>query len=153
MIFPRHKVVVRVAAIIVQNGRLLMVAHKKDRKVYWLLPGGGVMYGESLEEALKREILEELNVSVSVKGPALICDSIEPKGKRHILNISFFCDHREGDYRLGDDRRLHDFRFFDRDEIPSLTVYPPINSSLLSLLEGRQEMTYLGKIWLSTENG
>ncbi len=151
MIFPRHKVVVRVAGAIIRDEKILMVAHKKNRRVYWLLPGGGVMYGESLEEALKREMTEELSVGVDVGKPALICDSIEPHGKRHILNITFFCEHTSGEFRLGQDRRVIDFRFIGADELKELTVYPPMNSSLLAMLEKRDELEYLGKIWLEPE--
>ena len=31
---------IRVAAIIVEKGKLLLLAHKKNDAVYWLLPGG-----------------------------------------------------------------------------------------------------------------
>ncbi|MFA6239725.1 MAG: NUDIX domain-containing protein, partial [Candidatus Hydrogenedentales bacterium] len=57
---------VRVAAIIVEDGKLLMVRHVKGQESYWLLPGGGVDYGESLVEALERELVEEASVGIRV---------------------------------------------------------------------------------------
>jgi ADP-ribose pyrophosphatase YjhB (NUDIX family) len=42
---------VRVGGILITNDGILLIAHKKDNNVYWLLPGGGVDYGESLSEA------------------------------------------------------------------------------------------------------
>ena len=44
---------IRVAAIIIKNNEILLIAHKKKNNVYWMLPGGGVKYSESLEHALK----------------------------------------------------------------------------------------------------
>jgi hypothetical protein len=43
---------IRVAAIIQQGNALLMVRHQKAEHSYWLLPGGGVKSGETLEQAL-----------------------------------------------------------------------------------------------------
>lgn len=40
---------VRVAGVLVEEGKLLLIAHKKKKNIYWLLPGGGVDYGESLD--------------------------------------------------------------------------------------------------------
>ena len=104
---------VRVAAIIIENKKLLLIAHKKNKNVYWLLPGGGIDFGESLAGALTRELNEELGVSVNVNEFAWVSDSIDPAGKRHIVNICFYCSHIEGEYSLGRDKRLHDFGFFN----------------------------------------
>ena len=57
-----------VRAIIYKDGKLLAVRHKsKDGtpKDFWAIPGGGLDPGESLEDGLKREIEEELGVSIT----------------------------------------------------------------------------------------
>lgn len=56
----------RVRAIIVEDGRLLAIKRIKENETHWVLPGGGVENGESLETALKRECIEELGVEVEV---------------------------------------------------------------------------------------
>lgn len=38
----------------------------KENETYWVFPGGGVEEGESLEEALKREMMEELSVEIEI---------------------------------------------------------------------------------------
>ena len=63
--FRRKSLRIRVSAILIKDGKILLIAHKKNNDVYWLLPGGGVNFGESLKHALKREIKEELGVSIN----------------------------------------------------------------------------------------
>lgn len=138
---------IRVAGILIMENRLLLIAHKKDEKIYWLLPGGGVDYGESLHEALTREFVEELNISVDVKDVALISDSIDPSGDRHVVNICFLCSYKSGDFILGEENRLYDFSFFDRDELADLNIFPPINSDLADIMNGKVKERYIGKLW------
>ncbi len=138
---------VRVAGILIRGNRLLLIAHKKNDDIYWLLPGGGVDYGESLHEALTREFMEELNISVDIKDVALISDSIDPSGDRHVVNICFLCTYKTGDFILGEEGRLYDFRFFDRDELSELEIFPPINNDLIDIINGKVKDRYIGKLW------
>lgn len=132
-----------------EDGRLLLIAHKKKKDVYWLLPGGGVGYGESLAEALKRELREELSIEAAVGDIALVCDSIGPGLERHIVNICFFCTRESGDFSLGKERRLHDFNFFDAAGLDDITIFPPMRGELKSVLAGSVDSrTYIGKRWM-----
>ena len=54
--------VVRVCAAIVRDGAILMVRHEHEGEAYWTLPGGGVEPGETPEQAIVREVLEEVCV-------------------------------------------------------------------------------------------
>lgn len=143
------KVRVRVSGFLSRDDSLLLVAHKKKDEIYWLLPGGGVCYGESLKAALAREFREELGIRVEVGQVLFMCDSIDPRGRRHILNVSFRCDYRGGELRLGSDRRLHDFGFFTAQQISGLRLYPPVNGALVSILDNRQPDCYLGSLWMA----
>ena len=71
---------IRVSAILRWKGRMLLCRHEKPGKEYWLLPGGGVNTGESLVDALHRELAEEIGIDerLSVEGPVAIVDSISP---------------------------------------------------------------------------
>ncbi len=138
---------VRVAGILITGEGILLIAHKKNNDVYWLLPGGGVDYGESLSEALVREFIEELNINIVVSDLAFISDSIDPAGDRHVVNICFICSYTGGEYLLGNEERLHGFSFFKRDEIHEIKLFPPINDELISIMDSGVSGKYIGKLW------
>lgn len=144
---PEQEPRVRVAGIIIEGEKVLLVSHRKDGAVYWLLPGGGVDYGESLEEALRREFLEELNIHVRVDDLAMLCDSIDPEGNRHVINICFYCRYLHGEMALGADERLAGFQYFSASEIKDILIHPPVNKKLIEFLAGKGDIQYLGKLW------
>lgn len=140
---------VRVAAIIVQDGAILLVRHVKGGKTYWLLPGGGVEYGESLEKAVEREVKEETNLSIRVDKLVFVNDSIPPDGHRHIVNLYFTADRVGGELKQGPDDVLAELRFVPVTELPALQFYPDIRDALLpAIREGfPAERVYLGNLW------
>src|SRR4029077_11624559 len=88
---------IRVSSILRWQGRVLLCRQEKPGKEYWLLPGGGVDSGETLVEALRRELREELGVTAEVQfaGPVALVDSIEPKSlrlRKHVVHIIFAAD-------------------------------------------------------------
>ena len=60
----------RAAAIIIENGNVLFAGN--ERESYYYSIGGGVHIGESAEEAVKREVLEETGVEYEVERLAFI---------------------------------------------------------------------------------
>jgi 8-oxo-dGTP diphosphatase len=59
----------RVCAAIIRDGSILMVRHRHDGREYWTLPGGGVEPGETLEQAVLREVYEETGLHARVLSP------------------------------------------------------------------------------------
>jgi 8-oxo-dGTP diphosphatase len=54
----------RATAIILRNGKLLLLHRQKPGRDYYILPGGGVELDESFEEACIREVKEETGLDV-----------------------------------------------------------------------------------------
>lgn len=68
----------RDAAIIIREGKLLLIRRVKPGEEYYVFPGGGVEAGETPEEALRREMKEE--VSLDIKNPELVFE-LENEGR------------------------------------------------------------------------
>lgn len=59
-------------AVIIENGKLLTMFRRKIKdgvtKEYYVIPGGGLEDGETLEQNVVRELAEEMNVEIKVLG-------------------------------------------------------------------------------------
>ncbi len=67
---PIHRRRVTLRGVIYRDGKLFCQMLKKDPhnevEPYWCIPGGGIDFGETLEEGLIREIIEETGVTPEV---------------------------------------------------------------------------------------
>ena len=142
---------IRVAAIILQGEEILLARHRRDGVDYFVLPGGGVEYGETLEEALIRELQEEASLDIRVGAPVFINDSIPPDKHRHILNLAFLAEVTGGTLAVDtQDKRLVGMEFVPVENISHLTLYPDIRKDLLAAIKTRftQGVRYVGNLWL-----
>jgi 8-oxo-dGTP diphosphatase len=105
--YPAHPVV-GVGAVVVRDGRALIVKRGHEpRKGEWSLPGGLVNLGESLVDAVRREVKEETGLDVH---PGPIVETFDrvhrdPDGRirYHFVIIDFVCESPGGDAVAGSD--------------------------------------------------
>ena len=144
---PRPRI--RVAAILCKDDTVLLVQHVKENHAYWLLPGGGVDFGETLAEALRREVREETSLEIDVGDIALVHDSLPPDGHRHIVNIYFRGNIRGGVLKKGNDLRLKEVRFVPIRDLNDLEMVPDLREQLGNVLATSEKTgpAYLGNIW------
>lgn len=107
-----------VGAVVVEGGKVLLVRRgHAPLEGRWTLPGGLVELGETLEDALRREVLEETGWTVRVGKQLALFDFIEKDEGRvryHYVLADFFCERIEGDLRAGSD--VTDVRLVSPDE-------------------------------------
>lgn len=53
-------------ALIIEDNKVLTIKMQDKTGIFYILPGGGQQHGETLEEGLQRECLEELGAHVKV---------------------------------------------------------------------------------------
>ena len=144
---------IRVSAILRWRGSVLLCRHEKDSKEHWLLPGGGVNSGESLVDALHRELAEELGIRAEppVEGPVAIVDSISPIrsfAAKHVVHIIFAGDlsGRSLEAVTSQDAAVRGRRLFSPDELDEIVLHPPIQR-FLSRWQPGDPAVYLGALW------
>ena len=99
-IYPERPIV-GVGAVVLDGRRVLLVKRGNEPlKGEWSLPGGAVDVGETLEEALRREVLEETCLDVEVGPVVEVLDRIrrDPDGRVrfHYVLVDFLCRVRGG---------------------------------------------------------
>jgi 8-oxo-dGTP diphosphatase len=137
---------IAVDAVIEQAGRLLLIEYD-DRQLghHWGLPGGGVEPGESIHDALRREVLEETGAYVVV-GRLLLVNEVDPKhygtlySDSHELRLVFHCT-------LVDDRDLIEPSIPDPEQIGVGWV------AIADLLQTRLFPKIADRLYYSLTNG
>ena len=93
--FP-DRPVVSVGAVIVDADRVLLVKRGREPlKGRWSLPGGVVEIGETLEDALKREVREETGLAIDVGPVVEVLDRVQrtddDRVEYHYVIIDYLC--------------------------------------------------------------
>ncbi len=140
------------SALLVWREGILLCRHEKPGKEYWLLPGGGVNSGESLVDALRRELAEEVGIhDVPFEGPIAIVDSIAPArfaSAKHVVHIIFSGDlgGRSLEAVTSADAAVRGHRLFGLNELDEIVVHPPIQRVLQRWTPG-DPAGFLGALW------
>ncbi|MFI6951664.1 NUDIX domain-containing protein [Streptomyces sp. NPDC050422] len=107
-------------AIVIEDGRLLLLNQDTDEERSWSLPGGKLEEGESLGEALIREVREETGVDVEVGRLLYLCDNV----KAHVVHITFEARRTGGTIgniaEGADTRPIRGVKFVDLGELSAL---------------------------------
>jgi 8-oxo-dGTP diphosphatase len=109
------------AAIIVQDGRVLMVRRAvKEGKLSWQFPAGAIEPGEGAEDAAVRETLEE--TALTVKAVRLLGERIHPNTGRLMSYTAATVV--EGEARVADAEELDAIAWVAHSEITDYVPYP-----------------------------
>lgn len=121
----------RVAAVIVNNGSLLAQKNPIDDSYY--LVGGRVSFGESTQEALTREIREELKIEIQSYKPLWVneCFFTESGKYFHEIGVYYSVDisdtnfnHFEDSFELTEKNRTNHYEWIDIESINDVAIYP-----------------------------
>ncbi|MRR32235.1 NUDIX domain-containing protein [bacterium] len=114
---------VGVGAILVDaQGRLFLAKRgekAKNERGSWEFPGGSVEFGETLSEALKREMFEEYGIKIEVGDLLDVVDHILPAEGQHWVSPSYICRILSGEPRIFEPDKCAEIGWFSPDSVPS----------------------------------
>lgn len=128
---------VRVGAVIRSSkNEILLLRYTHERGDLYCIPGGVVDRDEWLEEALSREIHEELSVSVSV-GPLIMVAQAAPlHNKGATLHFLFSCQISLGDPILNPaETSAKELLWVHLEDLVKLTIYPDVREPIANLMD------------------
>lgn len=107
-----------VSAIVVANGKVLLLQRDDNLGIRdpncWQLPGGGVENNETSDEAIKRELREEIGII-----PSSLRFLISPTAETHVY-YARLTDEEMKSIKKGNEGR--DLRFFSFDELSKIPL-------------------------------
>lgn len=124
----------RVSGLIIRNNKLLLV--DMDNSGFLCLPGGYVELGETTEEAVKRELVEEIGMDVMIKKYLGVVENyFINKFSKKMHEISFYyimdfvdTDIEETNFTLIENDKGHniklDFKWININEIDKFDIRP-----------------------------
>jgi ADP-ribose pyrophosphatase YjhB (NUDIX family) len=131
--------IVSVGAVVLDRGdRVLLVKRgQAPLKGEWSLPGGVVEVGETLADALTREVLEETGIEIEV-GPVLeVLDRIhrseDDRIEYHYVIVDYLCRPRGGRAVSGSD--ADEVRWVGASDLALFSVSPPVGAVVRKGLE------------------
>jgi 8-oxo-dGTP diphosphatase len=119
--------VVGIGGVIIDQGRTLLIRRGSEPlRGEWSIPGGSLELGESLQEGVARELLEETGMEVRVLDLIEVFDRIyvgdgsaasEGKGRPrfHFVIADYLCERLSGEPRAGSD--VTDVAYAGEDEL------------------------------------
>ncbi len=123
----------RVCAVIVNDGKLL--AMHDERSPYYYLPGGRVKLHETAEDAVLREIREELEIDAKIVRPLWLNQGFfieDVNSERyHELCIYFLIDvshtnlfDKGNKFRMYENNNTHDYEWLEYHRLENEYLYP-----------------------------
>lgn len=121
--------IVCVGGVIVDGDRVVLVRRgQPPLQGEWTLPGGAVEVGETLEEAVAREVLEETGLDVHVGPVVEVLERIHHGDvagvEYHYVIIDYLCTRRGGALVHGSDAA--DARWVAEADVPGLGPTPKV---------------------------
>ena len=145
-----------VKAIIIRNGCLLVTRNVDADGDWYILPGGGQHFGETLRDALQRECQEEIGTSVQIGRLRWVREYIGANhefaaedGDAHQVELLFECQ-VNADYVAQTGHAIDPYQtgveWLPLADLEHYRLYPQILKSILSDESGEGPVTYLGDV-------
>ncbi len=113
------------AAIRDAQGALLLIQRLRAPEAgHWGLPGGKIDFGEPAQQAVVREIAEELGIEISILALACLTETIDAGDGRHWVAPVYNAKIISGSPKLMEPEKHGGFGWFSLDTLPDRLTTP-----------------------------
>lgn len=109
------------AMIVNESGELFLAKRGEkasSERGLWEFPGGGADYGETLSQALIREIYEEYGITIETGELLGVIDDIRPDENQHWISIAYLCRMVSGEPAICEPEKCTEIGWFKPDSLP-----------------------------------
>ncbi len=112
------------SAVLVEHEGKFLLAKRNKKNCYgsWVIPGGGVNFGETTKEAALREIKEETNIDVDIYKFIGYKEVINVPGNYHSITFYYLANPKHTNINVSDCIDVSQAKFFSIDEIKKLNI-------------------------------
>lgn len=104
-----------------ENNNFILIKRRNEPfKDYWALPGGFVDYGETVEDAAKREALEETSITVKLEQLVGVYSKPDRDPRRHTVSITYTAKGNMENMKADDD--ACDIGIFTMKDLEKLNI-------------------------------
>ncbi len=138
---------IRPAILLMEDRKILTLKYIYGGVEVLNLPGGNLELGEHLEEALSREMMEELGIEVEVGKMICVGDTFLESKQKHTFHIIFEGKLLSGTPKVNPlETSALDIFWLPIDELFKVNLYPNVSDALQQFLNYSLEDKYIGRI-------
>jgi 8-oxo-dGTP diphosphatase len=107
--------------IVTKDGKVILVRRVFDPyKDHWAFPGGIVEYGETVENAARREAKEETGLDVQIEKLIGVYSDPRRDPRGHFVSVCFLCKPVGGELRTSEETK--EVKAFSKEELKSIKL-------------------------------
>ncbi len=133
-------------ALIIRDGKMAAIKVRDAGEEWYIMPGGGQEPEETLQEAVCREVSEELGINVTCKELLFVVEGVH--GERfHRVDLIFYCEfiNEIPHAALQKDTNQVGVEWLDISTLNSRQLYPSkLRRQIMNFYEGKPYKVYLG---------
>lgn len=117
---------------LIKKGDMFLLGHRHDDpdkansalhgEGTWTMPGGRLEFGETFEDGIKREVLEETGMRLN--NVKVICVSNERVSDAHFVTVGLMCEDFTGEPKIVEPEEITEWKWFPLDNPPSPMFFP-----------------------------
>ena len=142
---PNKKMGFGVGIMVLRDGKVLLGKRNNDPEKAgsalhgegtWTMPGGKVHFGESLEDAAFREVMEETGMKINKQNLRLISLTNDIVTDAHFATIGFLCRDFSGEQEVMEPDEITEWGWFALDNLPE-PLFPPCRKIIRNYFDGK----------------